>query len=56
MTYWNDGLWELYYVYTALQKFGITLISWSNRGIHVTQMSILQDYNMDYFKISYDKC
>ena len=28
------------YMYTALQKFGITLVSWATRGNIATQMTI----------------
>ena len=43
-------------MYTALQKFGITLASWSTRGNTATQMTIFQEYHTEYFQISYDKC
>ena len=43
--------------YTALQKFGLTLASWSTRGNTATQMTIFfQEYHTEYFQISYDKC
>ena len=48
--------WLHVFIDTALQKFGITLVSLSTRGKTLLRWPFFQEYHTEYFQISYDKC
>ena len=47
---------EFLFIYTALQKFGITLVNGQLVVIPLLRWPFCQEYHTEYFEIPYDKC